>query len=224
VLPLQYFPVLGNGAAPCGGKNDALFGRDRKIAGATLGLVLREPRSEAALVRAAAEKFAGKARILLGNSLAIREWDLVVPRAVTNRTFFANRGVNGIDGLVSTALGLAAEDRPAAALLGDLSALYDMAGLWPAAQLAGADITIAVVNNGGGKIFERMFKNAAFLNTHKLHFRGWAEMFGWHYGQMHAPEDPWPASSPRLVEILPDAEATGRFAEAYAALWSRISG
>ena len=127
--------------------------------------------------------------------------------------------MNGIDGLVSTALGLAGTDRPAAALVGDLSALYDLAGLWPAAQLGGADITLAVVNNSGGQIFDRMFKNAAFLNTHSLHFRGWAEMFGWHYGLVREPHDPWPVASPLLVEIVPDAAATARFAGAYAELW-----
>jgi 2-succinyl-5-enolpyruvyl-6-hydroxy-3-cyclohexene-1-carboxylate synthase len=219
VIPLKHFLAAIDGEAPPGGNNKALFTRDRSIAQTTAELLSREPRCEAALVRAAAEKFADNARILLGNSLAIREWDLAAPRVATTRAFFGNRGVNGIDGLVSTALGLVGQDRPSAALIGDLSALYDMAGLWPAAQLDGTDITIAVINNGGGKIFDRMFKNASFLNTHSLHFRGWAEMFGWHYGQVHAPGDPWPAPSPRLVEIIPDAQATVRFAEAYAALW-----
>lgn len=219
VIPLECFRELADKTAPVGGRNDALFARDRAIAQATADLLRREPQSEAALVRLAAERFAPDARILLGNSLAIREWDLVAPRTDSSRTFYANRGVNGIDGLVSTTLGLASSGRPTAALIGDLSALYDMAGLWPAAQLAGADITLAVINNGGGKIFDRMFKNAAFLNTHSLHFRGWAEMFGWHYGVVRTPHDPWPAASPRVVEFLPDPQATARFAASYAELW-----
>ncbi len=219
VVPLAHFRAFIDDEAPRGGDNAALFARDRSIAQATAELLAREPRCEASLVRAAADNLADNARILLGNSLAIREWDLAAPRVDSGRTFFGNRGVNGIDGLVSTALGLAGPDRPAAALIGDLSALYDMAGLWPAAQLDGADITLAVINNGGGKIFDRMFKNASFLNTHSLHFRGWAEMFGWHYDQVHAPGDTWPSRSPRLVEILPDTQATARFAEAYAVLW-----
>lgn len=218
VIPLQFFRALA-GNAPAGGDNAALFARDRAIATVLDQLLAGEPQSEAALVRHAAEKLPGNARILVGNSLAVREWDLAAPRSSSDRTFFANRGVNGIDGLVSAALGLAGRDRPAAALVGDLSALYDLAGLWPAAQLDGADISVAVINNGGGKIFDRMFKHAAFLNAHALHFRGWAEMFGWHYTRVHAPGDPWPDHSPRLVEIVPDAAATARFSEAYAALW-----
>ena len=121
--------------------------------------------------------------------------------------------------MVSTALGLAGTDRPTTALLGDLSALYDLAGLWPSTQLGEAEITLAVINNAGGQIFDRMFKHAAFLNTHQLRLRGWAEMFGWHYGVMAGPSDTFPAGSPRLVEVLPDAEATRRLADAYADLW-----
>ncbi len=218
VLPLQFFGQLDD-IVPSGGNNKSLLARDRAIAATTEELIAREPQSEVALMRAVTKKFPGNSRILLGNSLAIREWDLVAPREPNEQVFYANRGVNGIDGLVSTALGLAGKDRPTAALIGDLSALYDLAGLWPAMQLGGADITMAVMNNGGGKIFERMFKNAAFLNTHSLRLRGWAEMFGWHYGQMHTAADPWPAGLPRIVEILPDAAAGARFAENYAALW-----
>lgn len=219
VLPLQFFKSLSNDNAPGCGKNSALFERDRTMAAALEDLLAREPHSEPALVRAAAQRPASNARIFLGNSLAIREWDLTAPRTASERMFFANRGVNGIDGLVSTALGLAGLDRPSAALVGDLSALYDLAGLRPAPLCGGADITIAVINNGGGKIFDRMFGSTVFLNSHALRFRGWAEMFGWHYGQMLAPGDPWPVESPRLVEILPDPDATARFAAGYDALW-----
>ena len=182
-------------------------------------MLLAEPRSEAGLVRMLATRLADDARVFLGNSLPIRDWDLAAPRQANRRTIHANRGVNGIDGLVSTALGLAGADRPTAALLGDLSALYDLAGLWPSAQLGEAEITLAVINNAGGQIFDRMFQRAAFLNTHQLRLRGWAEMFGWHYGVVADPDDTFPAGSPRLVEMLPEAEATRRLADAYADLW-----
>lgn len=219
VLPLAFFGALANGATPSGNDCGQLLRRDRSIAAATTELLAREPRSEAALVRAIAGRIPENARILLGNSLAIREWDLAVPRTETSRTFFANRGVNGIDGLVSTALGLAGAGRPAAAVIGDLSALYDLAGLWPAARSDGADMTIAVINNGGGKIFGGMFHNTAFLNAHALHFRGWAEMFGWHYARICSAMETWPPESPRLVEIVPDEEATTRFSQAYSGFW-----
>ncbi len=219
VVPLELFHQTATDFTPTPGRTAPLFARDRKVAEKLTQLLAAEPRSEAGLVRALSAHLADNARILLGNSLPIREWDLAAPRQPDARCLFANRGVNGIDGLVSTALGLAGPDRPAAAVLGDLSALYDLAGLWPAAQLPGADFTLAVINNGGGKIFDRMFRHDAFLNRHGLRLRGWADMFGWHYGTMHGPDEPLPPATPRLIEVLPDEDATRRFAESYAALW-----
>ena len=219
VVPLAAFREICADFAPKAGLAGPLFSRDRAAAEQLEKILRAEPRSEAGLVRMLATRLADDARVFLGNSLPIREWDLAAPRQENHRTIHANRGVNGIDGLVSTALGLAGADRPTAALLGDLSALYDLAGLWPSAQLGEAEITLAVINNAGGQIFDRMFQHAAFLNTHQLHLRGWAEMFGWRYGVVADPDDTFPAGSPRLVEVLPDAEATRRWADAYADLW-----
>lgn len=219
VVPLVHFATLARDFTCPGRDNHRLFELDRAVAAGLDNLLAAEPTSEAALVRSLATRLPSDARILLGNSLPIREWDLAAPRQEDSRTIFANRGVNGIDGLVSTALGLAGPDRPMASVLGDLSALCDLSGLWPAAQLSPCDMTIAVVNNGGGRIFERMFRHEAFLNAHNLGLRGWADIFGWTHATVRSPEDPWPAASPRILELVPDPRATARFAAGYAALW-----
>jgi 2-succinyl-5-enolpyruvyl-6-hydroxy-3-cyclohexene-1-carboxylate synthase len=88
-----------------------------------------------------------------GNSMPVRDLDAWLPstdRAITVRS---NRGANGIDGVVSTALGSAAvADGPVALVVGDLSFLHDLNAL-VAARLHGLSATIVLVNNDGGGIF-----------------------------------------------------------------------
>jgi len=88
------------------------------------------------------------------NSMAIRELDAFAGPRRGDLRLLANRGVNGIDGQVSAALGAAAAlCRPTVLWCGDLTLLHDVAGLL-AGRLHSADLTIVVSNDDGGGIFE----------------------------------------------------------------------
>lgn len=88
------------------------------------------------------------------NSMAIREVDAFAWARANALQVLANRGVNGIDGQVSAALGAATgSSRPTVLWCGDLTLLHDVSGLL-AGRLHHADLTIVVSNDDGGGIFE----------------------------------------------------------------------
>ena len=90
--------------------------------------------------------------LVVASSMPVRDVESFAPTR-DQVIFHANRGVNGIDGFVSTALGIAAgSDGPTVALLGDLCFLHDSNGLLAAVD-RGVDATFVVVDNGGGGIF-----------------------------------------------------------------------
>lgn len=89
--------------------------------------------------------------LLCGNSLPIRQLETWAGSRETPLRLFANRGVSGIDGQLSTLAGLNAAGVPTAGLLGDLSFLHDLSGLLLTGRL---DRPCIVLNNGGGRIFD----------------------------------------------------------------------
>jgi 2-succinyl-5-enolpyruvyl-6-hydroxy-3-cyclohexene-1-carboxylate synthase len=105
------------------------------------------------LARALVENLPAGALLVVGSSNPIRDVSLAAaPRS--DVAVLANRGVAGIDGTVSTAIGAAlAHEGPAFALLGDLTLLHDTTGLVIGPDEPRPDLTIVVLNDGGGGIF-----------------------------------------------------------------------
>ncbi|MCR2821761.1 2-succinyl-5-enolpyruvyl-6-hydroxy-3-cyclohexene-1-carboxylic-acid synthase [Lederbergia panacisoli] len=90
--------------------------------------------------------------VFVGNSMPIRDMDTFFHKNNKNITVMANRGANGIDGVVSSALGAAVYKRPLFLIIGDLSFFHDLNGLLMA-KLQKLNINIILLNNDGGGIF-----------------------------------------------------------------------
>lgn len=94
------------------------------------------------------------ATLVVGNSMPVRDLDTFYWPEHVSPLVIGNRGANGIDGLVSTALGACAarQDEHTILVLGDLSFYHDLNGLL-AAKLYGLHLTVILANNDGGGIF-----------------------------------------------------------------------
>lgn len=94
--------------------------------------------------------------VVVGNSMPVRDLEYVWPAGDRALRPWCNRGANGIDGTLSTALGIAeAAGRPTVLLTGDLAFLYDASGLLVRRHFRGS-LTVVVINNNGGGIFEHL--------------------------------------------------------------------
>jgi 2-succinyl-5-enolpyruvyl-6-hydroxy-3-cyclohexene-1-carboxylate synthase len=92
--------------------------------------------------------------VWVSSSMPIRDVEAYFPKSPKRLTFLANRGANGIDGVVSSAMGAAiATGRPTWVLIGELALQHDASGLI-AARRAGVPLDIVCINNGGGGIFD----------------------------------------------------------------------
>jgi 2-succinyl-5-enolpyruvyl-6-hydroxy-3-cyclohexene-1-carboxylate synthase len=153
--------------------------------------------------------------------LPIREWDLAVDHQAHPLRVFGNRGANGIDGQLSTFLGWANGEATNWAVVGDLTALYDLSALWVTGQLPSAQWRIVIINNQGGQIFKRMFKKDIFLNAHQIQFQAWAQMWGWDYILTSSVDslDKHHFSDRQIIEVHPDAEQTQQFWDQWEQAW-----
>ena len=106
--------------------------------------------SESALARELAKQLAGA--VFIASSRPIRDLESFAAARSGVETF-ANRGLAGIDGNISTALGIATARQSATAIIGDLAFLHDLTGL---VGNSSANLRIIAINNDGGGIFSTL--------------------------------------------------------------------
>ena len=115
--------------------------------------------------------------LMVSNSMPVRDLDYFAPKINKSVTIFNNRGASGIDGITSTAFGIAGSlNKPAVLITGDLAFYYDLNGLLTAKKYK-IPLVIVLINNNGGGIFEmlpiaksRKTFTDFFLTPHNLDF------------------------------------------------------
>ena len=122
-------------------------------------------------------------QIVVANSMSIRDMDYFWAGNRHGATIYGNRGVNGIDGTVSTSLGIATNGVPTVLLTGDLTFFHDLNGL-AVAKTHPLNLTIIVHNNDGGGIFEYLPQKGTphfdylFSTAQGLDYSGLATLYG----------------------------------------------
>ena len=157
---------------------DLVLGRERESDGVTGPDV-------AALV---VERVGSGQNLVLGASNPIRDADLA-PISPEPATVYANRGLAGIDGTISTASGVAlGSGRPTTLLVGDVTAIHDTGGLWLGELERRPALRVVVLDDQGGAIFHALEQGAlphadsferVFGTPHRVDLVAVARGFGW---------------------------------------------
>ncbi|WP_058912784.1 2-succinyl-5-enolpyruvyl-6-hydroxy-3-cyclohexene-1-carboxylic-acid synthase [Entomohabitans teleogrylli] len=156
---------------------------------------------EAQLAQRINELLPHQGQLFVGNSLVVRLIDALA-QLPQGYPVYSNRGASGIDGLIATAAGVQrATARPTLAVVGDLSALYDINSLALLRQ-ASAPFVLIVVNNNGGQIFSMLptpvsERERFYCMPQNVSFDHAAAMFGlpWHQ----------PGNRETLQQVVADA-------------------
>lgn len=177
---------------------------------------------EATAVRDAVAAAPAGSSLFLGNSMPIRWAETYCPASKIAIDVHVSRGANGIDGVTSTALGVAAAvDRPLLLVTGDLAFLHDLGGLH-AARHVRAPVVIFVLNNDGGGIFSHLpiaahrdLCERLFHAPHGHSMEGAAALHGLSYARAQGRGEAAEAvarglrgAGTRIVELRTDAAAS----------------
>ena len=160
-----------------------------------LGAAIEEPSCfEGRTIRELQQHISDNTQVLVANSMSIRDFDYFWFSGESTAVLYGNRGVNGIDGTISTALGLATNGLPTYLVTGDLSLFHDLNGL-AVAKTHNLNLTIILHNNDGGGIFEYLPQKGTkhfdylFSTSQGLDYSGAAKLYGCDYTKIASPDE-----------------------------------
>ena len=162
---------------------------------AQLSTAIEEPSCfEGRTIRELQQHIPDNSQVLVANSMTVRYFDYFWLSGESDAVLYGNRGVNGIDGTVSTALGLATNHQPTYLVTGDLSLFHDLNGL-AVAKTHNLNLTIILHNNDGGGIFEYLPQKGTkhfdylFSTSQGLDYSGAAKLYGCGYTKIINPDE-----------------------------------
>ena len=147
------------------------------------------------------------AQLQVANSMPIRDLELFWKGSDLGRTLSGNRGVNGIDGTLGTALGIAHDSQnPSYLLTGELAFLHDSNALLASREFSGS-LSVFLVNNQGGGIFENL--SVAGLPTFEKCFATPQNCNFKMLCEAHGVEHVLPGNWEELIELIQSSPASG---------------
>jgi 2-succinyl-5-enolpyruvyl-6-hydroxy-3-cyclohexene-1-carboxylate synthase len=126
---------------------------DELAAEAMLGVIAESDLSEPGVAAELGVLLPENATLFVASSMPVRDIETCWPVRPDPPRALCNRGANGIDGTVSSAFGVAGADGPVVLLIGDVALAHDIGGLLTARR-TGLKLTIVLLDNGGGGIFD----------------------------------------------------------------------
>jgi 2-succinyl-5-enolpyruvyl-6-hydroxy-3-cyclohexene-1-carboxylate synthase len=189
-----------------------------------------------------AKAVTAEALLVVGSSQPVRDLDVMAPvyPAGERRRVIGNRGLSGIDGTVSTAIGaaLARQSSRSLAYVGDLTFLHDVGALVLGPDEPRPDLTVVVANDDGGAIFATLEQGAAghaasfervFGTPHRVSLRDLCAATGTAYERADDPQAlrallAVPPAGVRVVEVPVDRSLRRALAARLARIGSTLTG
>jgi 2-succinyl-5-enolpyruvyl-6-hydroxy-3-cyclohexene-1-carboxylate synthase len=165
-----------------------------------VNLTQKYPASELSVMKKLQDALPYDGRVYLGNSLIIRFFEMVQTKRFR---IDGNRGVNGIDGQLATAIGIADTTKETVyCILGDITTRYDLSAL---AEIP-PNFKLIIINNRGGRIFDMLKLDKRIVLEHDRDFSLIAPAMGLSYSQNIAD-----LKTHQVIELRPTQEETDKF-------------